>query len=54
MGVPQILYIALLALGVGVSLARHGQPKTGNESVWITLIGVSIQVGLLLWGGFFN
>lgn len=54
MKAPQIIYVVWLALSVGISLARHGKPKMGNESFWGALLGVAIQIGLLLWGGFFN
>jgi len=54
MGVPQILVIVLMALGVGVSLAKYGQQKTDKHDIWDVLIGPSIIAGLLYWGGFWG
>jgi len=50
----QIGVVVLLSLSVGISMAQHGKPKTGKESVWTSLIAAAIWIGLLNWGGFFN
>lgn len=50
---PQIIYIALSLLGVGVVTAKHGQPR-GNYSIFTTLFAEAIMVALLYWGGFFD
>lgn len=49
---PQMLLIVLLTLGLGVSLAKHGEPRDPH-SFWTTLISSAILAGLLHWGGFF-
>ena len=54
MGTPQIIFIVLLGLNLGVGLAQHGTPKTGNNSFMSAFLGTIIQVGLLYWGGFFG
>jgi len=54
MKAPQIVYICIMALSLGMTASRHGEPKKGNESFFISLIAVAIQTAILLWGGFFN
>ncbi len=51
---PQIIYLALMLFGLGVELAKHGQPKKGNHSFPWTLFGAAIVFVLLAWGGFFG
>ena len=53
MKIPQTLVLVLLALSLGVSLADHGKPREGRNSFWVSLAGKLVQVGLLVWGGFF-
>lgn len=54
MKAPQIIMIIILAMGVGINLVKHGEPKDGNYSFPISLISAAIEVGLLIWGGFFG
>lgn len=54
MGIPQIIYIILLAMNLGVALAKHGQPKNTNYNFVAQLIAVIIEAGVLYWGGFFS
>jgi len=51
---PQFAYLALLTVGLGMTLQQHGKPKTGNESIWISLTASSIALFLLYMGGFFK
>jgi hypothetical protein len=53
MGVPQICYIVIITLGLGISLAKHGESQ-GDYNFFTTLIGAAIQIGLLILGGFFR
>ena len=53
MGWPQITMIVLIALGVGISLAKHGEPR-GNHSFGASLFSAALSVGLLYAGGFFG
>jgi LPXTG-motif cell wall-anchored protein len=53
MGWPQILWIVLAALGVGIAIANHGKPKTGRENAWSTIIATALAWALLSAGGFF-
>lgn len=54
MGWPQFTYIGLMALSVGVTLALHGQPRTGTHNVGYALIGAAISLGVVYAGGFFT
>lgn len=54
MGIPQICFIVLIALGLGISLAKHGEPRNDTYNFFSTLIGSLIYVGLLILGGFFK
>ena len=53
MGVPQICYIVIITLGLGIVLAKHREPQ-GDYNFFITLIAVAIQIGLLILDGFFG
>lgn len=53
MGIPQICYIVIITLGLGISLAKHGEPQ-GDYNFFNTLIASFIQIGLLMLGGFFG
>jgi|WetSurMetagenome_2_1015567.scaffolds.fasta_scaffold37656_9 hypothetical protein len=53
-GIAQILILGLLILSLGISLAKHGEPKNGKENFFITLLGVALQITLLYFGGFFK
>jgi len=52
MGIPQILWVALMSLSLGIVASKHGQSYKYN--IWYSLICILIQVGLLYWGGFFG
>ena len=54
MGIPQICLIVLIALGLGISLAKHGEPRDDTYNFFTTLISSLIYVGLLILGGFFK
>jgi hypothetical protein len=51
---PQIIYVVLLLLGVGIDLAKHGQPKTGKHSFPSSFFAAALILALLYWGGFFG
>jgi hypothetical protein len=54
MSVYAMTYIGLCLLGLGVELQRHGQPKTGNHNVIVSLAAAAIVWTLLYLGGFFS
>lgn len=43
-----IIYTTLAIMGLGISMAKHGEPK-GNYNFFITLVTTIIEF-LLLWG----
>ena len=51
---PQLIYLALVVLSLGISMAKHGTPKEGNHSIFVDVIAVSLGCLLLYWGGFFG
>lgn len=51
---PQITWIALSCIGLGVTLQQHNQPKTGDNNFFHSLIASLIVAGLLWAGGFFG
>ncbi|UWG96827.1 hypothetical protein LPY66_18410 [Dehalobacter sp. DCM] len=53
MGTPQIIYIVLIALSLGINIAEHGKPRSNNNA-WYAVISAAITTGILIWGGFFS
>jgi len=53
MGAAQIIMIFWLSLGVFVSIMEDGKPKE-NYSANKAIIGTTIYVALLWWGGFWG
>jgi hypothetical protein len=53
-GFPEAIYLALTFLGLGLILAKDGQPKEGTYSFPITLCSIILVIVLLWWGGFFS
>ena len=54
MGWPQFAYLALLFIGLGLSLERDGKPKEGRHSLIVDVIATAIVVAILWAGGFFG
>lgn len=51
---PQVIWAVMALLGLGIEMARHGQPRTGKHSFWWQLSGTALVAGLLWSGGFFR
>jgi len=51
---PQIIYIIIVAISVGTALSKHGETYKGKHNVWATIMGLSIALPILTWGGFFD
>lgn len=49
---PQILYLALTMIGLGITLAKHGEERQ-PYSIWDALLAVATSYPLLWAGGFF-
>ena len=54
LGLPQIIYLTLVFLSLGIALEQHGTPKEGNNNFWVNFIATAITISLLAWGGFFK
>jgi len=54
LGMPQIIYLALIFFSLGISIVKHGESKKGNENFFTTLISIILLNGLLYWGGFYK
>lgn len=54
LGWPQLTYLALLFIGIGVDSAKHGQPRSTKHNVWVSLAATAIVLPLLYYGGFFT
>ena len=53
MHAPQITWLCMIALSLGIGLAKHGEPRP-NYSFFSILISAAIETGILIWGGFFG
>ena len=52
LGYPQMIYLVLTLIGMGVVLVEHGKPSTTNA--WITIGSQIFIYWLLFWGVFFQ
>ena len=43
-----VLYL-LSAIDLGISLAKHGEPRAGNHNIFITLIAQLMMLLLVWW-----
>ncbi len=53
MKAPQIIMIVIMAMNLGINLVKHGELKDETYSFPISLVSTVVNVGLLIWGGFF-
>jgi energy-converting hydrogenase Eha subunit A len=53
MHAPQIIYIVLTFLGLGMALAGHDKPRNETHSFTTSAIAEILVLSLLFWGGFF-
>lgn len=51
---PQIIWIVLMAMRLGVFVVMHGKPRTEKFSVWQQTFQIGSMFLLLWWGGFFS
>ena len=52
MGIPQAIYLMLVAAEITWACANHGKPQR-DYNRWHSAFGQAIIFGLLWWGGFF-
>lgn len=50
----RITLIVLMAMSVGMHLAKHGERRNDKYNFWYALFGAGINLLLLWGGGFFN
>lgn len=53
-GWPQLIYLTLLFMGVGIALARFGERKRDSYDWGDVLLAPAVTLALLWWGGFFS
>ena len=54
MNIYIIILLILHVLGLGFTLAKHGEPKDGEYNFFHSLIGFIVTWALLYYGGVFN
>jgi len=54
MQAPQIIYLVVSCLALGINIAKHGEPKNENYSAITSFIGAILTLALMYWGGFFT
>jgi hypothetical protein len=48
-----IVWASLLMLGLGVNLAKHGEPETGKYNFFLRAVLLSLSIWLMyMWGAF--
>lgn len=52
--IPQLIYLALSFMGIGMAIKEHGEEKKGKHNAWISLISALICWCILYSGGFFD
>lgn len=55
MNVWFIIYLFFSAMGLGMNLVKHGEPKEGEYNFWTSLIATIISAGITIMaikGGF--
>lgn len=51
---PQIVMMILMGGNIGIALAKNGEPRDGEHSFIVTLIGAAIEAVILWAGGFWS
>ena len=49
-----IIWLVLVAMSVGIHLAKHGEPRTDKYNFWTGLLTAAIEVGLMWGAGIFD
>lgn len=52
--IPQIIWLALIFMSMGLSWEKHGKVSNKPENAWAALISLCLQILILWWGGFFD
>ncbi len=51
---PQIIWIVIVGLSLGINAEKHGKLKKGKCNAYYVLIAVIIEALILWWGGFWD
>lgn len=51
--VATIILICLIAMGLGIAMAKHGEPRP-KYNFWTTLISTIVELILYYYAGLFN
>jgi hypothetical protein len=51
---PQIIYLILFCVGIGMAIEGHGKTKFGTENMWTSFIAGAVTLFLLFAGHFFD
>ena len=54
MGWPQAILLGLWLIGMGIIVAKHGQPKEGRHNAIAHAVALALWSAILWWGGFFG
>lgn len=54
LGIPQMIYLVLTAMELGMYLVKHGERRNDKYNFFIALISQGIILWILYLGGFFN
>lgn len=52
--IPQLLFLALMILSLGIDLSRHGEIIIRKENILTSLAAFGIINTILYFGGWFN
>ncbi len=52
--IATILLIINLAVALGMTFAKHNEPKTGKHNGWVSLAAALTIAGLYYWAGLFD
>jgi len=51
--IPQLLFVIIIAMSIGIALAKHGKPSP-KYNFWLTLLASAIWYAIAWSGGFFD
>lgn len=53
--IPQLIYLAMVCLGLGIAFAQHGTiRKATTHNAWVSVFGTAVVMVILYYGGFFH
>lgn len=52
--IASIIILVIFAINLGITLAKHGEPKDGKYNFWTEIISIFIMLSLLYCAGTFD